>query len=86
MQYTAIIKDGGLFIQDIFKNANPMDFASQSIIVNFNPNDLSSKLKLTSVQDNDKHKKFDLGQLSISAFNDIDDPVKWQNEQRDEWT
>ncbi len=86
MQYTAIIKDGGLFIQDIFKNANPMDSLSQSIIVDFNPNDLSSKLKLMSVQDNDNHKKFDLGQLSISAFNDIDDPVKWQNEQREEWT
>ena len=86
MQYTAIIKDGGLFIQDIFKNANPMDSLSQSIIVDFNPNDLSSKLKLMSVQDNDNHKKFDLDQLSIRPFDDINSPVKWQNDQRDEWT
>lgn len=35
--------------------------------------------------DNKNDEKIDLGQFNIQGLKDIEDPIAWQQQQRDEW-
>lgn len=84
MEYIAILKDGGLFIPNVLADLEDSHSAVFKIpldLQSLREQAKSKALLQENVVDNES-KKVNLADIPISAFENIEDPVEWQNSQR----
>ena len=87
MEYIAILKDGGLFIPNILTDLEDSHTSIFKVPLDIQALREQAKDKsLLKVSDSDtKLQKVNLGDIPISAFANIEDPVEWQKSLREEW-
>ncbi len=97
MQYTAIVKNGGLFIPNIFTEISNDGSLPEVVQVDLDIELLYIQIKDKHVQknipvtltnkdnSNTETQKVNLGELPVKAFDIIDDPVAWQQTLREAW-